>query len=489
MKFTQYASVAGLLVSTAVAKEIPQDLDRSRELFASGKRHEQIMAAKHATWAAKRASGEFTADYPELGFTACTDGVATAIKGDKNNTFKCSNVDLYHFLPHTSLGSKTGEGSSSWGWVSPSGREFVAVAQADGAAFVEITKEGKMVYLGRLPQHHEAEPLIWRELRVYTNYLIVGSEAEKHYIQVFDLRKLEDIDPKNPVTFDTTKDITGLFRGLPVGRTHNVVIDEANKYAVSVGAVPRSGKCGAGLIFIDLTDPANPTSPGCAGQDGYVHDAQCLSYKGPDTRYQDHVVCYGYNEDTLTIYDVTDRTNATVISRTSYEGASYTHQGWVLDKGWQDYLIMDDEYDEYDHAGLAKSGHPITYIWDIKDLKNPKQTGFFRSPHFGIDHNQYIHDGHVYQSNYGTGFHVLDITSIPKDPSGSGVHEVAFFDIYPEDDDKPNGGSLDFVGSWSSYAMLPSGFILINTIERGPFIVKLQKQALAVRARGTRLGW
>ncbi|KAK6353135.1 hypothetical protein TWF696_005125 [Orbilia brochopaga] len=487
MKFSQYAGVASLLVSTAVAKEIPQDLKRSRELFANGKRHMQIMEKKHATWAAKRAAGEFTAEYPELGFAACVDGVATAIEGDKMNTFKCSNVDLYHFLSHTALGSKTGEGSSSWGWVAPSGREFVAVAQADGAAFVEITKEGKMVYLGRLPQHHEARPLIWRELRVYTNYLLVGSEADNHYIQVFDLRKLEDVDPKNPVVFDTKTDITSLFRGLPVGRTHNVVVDEGNKYAVSVGAVPRSGKCKAGLIFIDLTDITNPTSPGCAGEDGYVHDAQCLSYKGPDTRYQDRTICYGYNEDTLTIYDVTDRTNATVISRTSYEGASYTHQGWVLDKSWQDYLIMDDEYDEYNHAGPAKSGHPITYIWDIKDLQNPKQTGYFRSPHFGIDHNQYIHDGHVYQSNYGTGFHVLDITSIPKDPSGAGVHEVAFFDIYPEDDDEPEGGSLDFVGSWSSYAMLPSGFILINTIERGPFIVKLQKQA--IRARGTRLGW
>ena len=33
--------------------------------------------------------------------------------------------------------------------------------------------------------------------------------------------------------------------------------------------------------------------------DGYVHDAQCLVYKGPHEKYLGHEVCYGYNEDSL----------------------------------------------------------------------------------------------------------------------------------------------------------------------------------------------
>ncbi|KAK6505995.1 hypothetical protein TWF506_010921 [Arthrobotrys conoides] len=487
MRFTQYAGVASLLVGATVAKEIPQDLERHRRIFANGQRHMEIMAKKHAIWARQEAEGLFTAPYPELGYAKCTAGVAEAIPGDKSNTFRCDNLDLHHFLSHTALGSKTGQGSSSWGWVAPSGREFVAIAQADGSAFVEITKEGKMIYLGRLPQHHDAQPSIWRELRAYRHYILIGSEAEKHGIQIFDMRKLQSIDPKNPVVFDTKKDLASWYKDLPIGRTHNVVVDEKNKYAVAVGAAPRTDKCKAGLIFIDLTDIYNPTSPGCASEDGYVHDAQCLPYKGPDKRYKGRTICYGYNEDTLTIYDVTDRTNATIISRTSYEGASYTHQGWVLDKSWQDYLIMDDEYDEYTGKGPAKDGRPITYIWDIKDLHNPKQTGYYKGKVRSIDHNQYIVDGYVYQSNYGSGLHVVDITSIPKDPSGAGVHEVAFFDIYPEDDGKEDGGVLEFVGSWSSYAMLPSGYILVNSIERGAFIVKLQRKN--TKARGSRLGW
>jgi hypothetical protein len=72
--------------------------------------------------------------------------------------------------------------------------------------------------------------------------------------------------------------------------------------AYSVGAIPRNGKCRAGIIFINMTNPALPTSPGCAAQDGYVHDAQCLVYRGPDTQYVGREICYGYNEDTLTMY-------------------------------------------------------------------------------------------------------------------------------------------------------------------------------------------
>jgi hypothetical protein len=40
---------------------------------------------------------------------------------------------------------------------------------------------------------------------------------------------------------------------------------------------------------------------GCAQADGYVHDAQCLVYRGPDTKYNGRDICYGYNEDTLTM--------------------------------------------------------------------------------------------------------------------------------------------------------------------------------------------
>ena len=72
-------------------------------------------------------------------------------------------------------------------------------------------------------------------------------------------------------------------------------------------------------------------------------------YRGPDKKYFGRDICYGYNEDTLTIYDVTNKNGPNagkIISRTPYVGASYTHQGWVLDPMWQTHLVMDDELDE-----------------------------------------------------------------------------------------------------------------------------------------------
>ena len=70
---------------------------------------------------------------------------------------------------------------------------------------------------------------------------------------------------------------------------------------MAVGAQPRSSTCKSGLIFIDLKDPKNPKTLGCAAGDGYVHDAQCIVYRGPDTKYAGKDICYGYNEDTLTM--------------------------------------------------------------------------------------------------------------------------------------------------------------------------------------------
>ena len=384
-------------------------------------------------------------------------------------------MDLYDFINHADLGSTAGEGSSSWGWTSEDGREFGAIGQADGAAFVEVTKEGKMQYLGRLPQ--QSVPSIWREIRVYNDLAIIGSEAEGHGIQVFDMKKLLSVNPARPVTFSTETDLEGLFTDLPIGRTHNVVINWDLGYAASVGAQPRNSTCRSGIIYIDLSDPSNPSTPGCASQDGYVHDLQCWKYNGPDKRYLGKDLCFGFNEDTVTLYDSSDKTgtgsNSTIISRVGYEGATYTHQGWFIDNDWHQYLLVDDELDEIEKVGPAAPGRPVTHIIDMTDLENPVASGWFYATDVNaIDHNQYVVDGFTYQSNYGAGLWVHDVSSIADDPTGAGVQPVAFFDIYPEDDAMEGGGIVEFVGTWSHF-LFPSGYIMVNTIERGAFVIKI----------------
>lgn len=152
--------------------------------------------------------------------------------------------------------------------------------------------------------------------------------------------------------------------------------------------------------------------------------------------------------------------------------------GWVLDPEWQQYLLLDDEYDEIDQVGPGLDGYPVTYIWDISDLEAPKQTGLYKGTVRSVDHNQYInpHNGLLYQANYGAGLRVYDVSSIPEDPTGDSVCEVAFFDVHPEDDGDVGGGNPAFAGTWATYANFESGYVFINTLERGAYLVKLTKQ-------------
>ena len=78
-----------------------------------------------------------------------------------------------------------------------------------------------------------------------------------------------------------------------------------------------------GLHIVDVSQPKNPRFVKCFADDGYTHDAQCVIYGGPDTRYQHKEICFNYNEDTFTIVDTEQGTN---VSRVAYTGASYTHQ-------------------------------------------------------------------------------------------------------------------------------------------------------------------
>jgi choice-of-anchor B domain-containing protein len=481
MRFSTLTGAAALSAA-AMAAEMPVDEFRAAELYDSGLMHQKVMEKKIAHWEAEMAAGVMAPSlYPRLNATKCVNGVAEAIPGDPLHTFRCKNFDLLDFINHEDLGSlgryqDIKSGSSAWGWTDPkSGREFVASGVYDGVSFIEILPEGRMLPVAFLPKWAALERgAYWTEIRPYKHYMVIGSELVGNGVQIFDMTKLLDLDAsKGLVRLTNEEHLTGHFNEtLPIGRSHNVVINEELNYGVAVGVQPRDEACSSGLHFFSLEDPSNPVSLGCDGQDGYTHDAQCLVYRGPHEKYAGREVCYAYNEDTLTIFDVTDKKAVKMISRVTYEGATYTHQGWVNDVNNQEYIFMDDEYDEDELAGPAADGYPVTYIWDIRDLENPKQTGLYKAVNKGIDHNQYKWGDYIYQSNYGSGMRVYDVSSVPQDPTGNSVCEVGFFDTYPEDDQLDGNGAVQFSGSWHSYAGFKSGYVFINTIERGAFLVK-----------------
>lgn len=172
----------------------------------------------------------------------------------------------------------------------------------------------------------------------------------------------------------------------------------------------------------------------------------------------------------LTIVDVTDKKNPVQISRTPYVGASYTHQGWLVNSADMTFLLLDDELDEVQKSGVAANERTTTYIFNISSLANPTNTGFYQSPAKSIDHNQYVVDGFSYQSNYNSGLRIVDVSSVEEDPTGKSIKQVGFFDCSPEDDEY--GGIPGFSGSWSVYPYFKSGHILLNSIDRGLYALR-----------------
>ncbi|KAK0752636.1 hypothetical protein B0T18DRAFT_388546 [Schizothecium vesticola] len=418
----------------------------------------QLKQLKEASWAALNETGAFDLNrYGALRApTSCVNG--------KAGEYQCSNVDLVSFLRHQDMGSSTRKGNDVWGWTSSTGREFGAVGQTDGAAFVEILADGSLVYLGRLPTQTSSSS--WRDMKVIGDFVYIGSEANNHGLQVFDMKKLLAVEAGSPKVFSISSDLTAHFEGF--GNSHNIVALEEKNLILAVGT-GTSANCRGGLFMLDVSDPSSPKSVGCLSAGGYVHDSQCVVYTGVDSRYTGREICFNYNEDSLDITDVTSKSSPITISSTKYNGATYTHQGWLADDEMR-FLLLDDELDEQKRAGPASNQRTTTYIVDVSNLEKPLFTGTYQSPAIAIDHNQYVVNGLSYQANYGSGLRIIDVRSLKTDPTGRGIREVGFFDCYPEDDSV--GGRADFTGTWSVYPYFKSGNILLNSIERGVFVLK-----------------
>ncbi len=279
--------------------------------------------------------------------------------------------------------------------------------------------------------------------RRYGNYALVVSEAASHGLQVFDLTQLRDVVAP-PVTFSTTVHYAGF------GSAHNLVVNAASGFAYAVG----SKTCAGGLHMVDIRDPLQPTFAGCFSLDDYTHDAQCVTYAGPDTRFRGREICLNSNEDTLTIVDVTDKGSPVMLARVGYSGARYTHQGWLTED--HAYFLLDDELDEVQYGYNTR-----TYVWDVSALDEPRVVGVHTAATAAIDHNQFVRGNHTYQANYRAGLRILHL----DDLATAALREVASFDIYPPDD------APQFNGAWGNFPFFASGVVVVSGIEQGLFVL------------------
>jgi choice-of-anchor B domain-containing protein len=384
------------------------------------------------------------------GARTCTDG--------KVDAFGCGEVDLVSFLPVSALGGERGNiVNDLWGWTDPqTGREIAVVGRNDGTVFIDLTDAANPVYLGELPMHAGSTANLWRDVKVYNDHaFIVADGAGAHGMQVFDLRQLRNAR-NPPATFAETAHYDRIHSA------HNIVINEATGFAYVVGASSGGETCGGGLHMVDIRDPANPAFAGCfsdartgLARTGYSHDAQCITYNGPDEQYRGREICFGSNESMLSISDVTDKAKPVPIAASGYPAAAYLHQGWVSDD--HRYLFMNDELDELT-GGAAKTR---TLVWDITELDDPVLVKEHLGTTTASDHNLYVKGNYLYESNYVSGLRILDISD-PRNPV-----EAGFFDTVPWGPDSPG-----FAGSWSNYPYFSSGNIVVTSMREGVFILK-----------------
>jgi len=365
------------------------------------------------------------------------------VQGDnmaRNGGFPAAGVTLHSWIPLNNFAGNHASGNDCWGYVSPSGREYAIMGLEKGFGFVEITDPANPVIITTI----SGPTSLWHDVKVIGNYAYGVSEGGSG-VQVMDMSNIDS----GQVTF-VRNQISGGH-----STTHNIVANPDAGTLYLVGANIGNG----GLVNLTLTDPTRPTV-GNAWTDMYIHDACVVTYDSGPYAGREIAFCAsgfngGWNSTGLRIVDVTNKNNMFTISTFFYTSPAYSHQVWLSED--KQYAFLNDELDEQN--GLV----PVTTtrIIDISNLSNPFQAGTFTSGSSAIDHNLYVRDQFIFESNYTSGLRVFDASN-PLSPT-----QIAYFDTTPAHD------NAVFSGTWSCWPYFPSGTVILSDMTQGLFILRI----------------
>ncbi|MDZ4712428.1 MAG: choice-of-anchor B family protein [bacterium] len=326
------------------------------------------------------------------------------------NTYLLKNLDSYSSY------------AALWGYTAPNGREYAILGCNSGTSFVDITDSANI---------HEVDfqtglTSSWREMKVYSHYAYIVSEATNSKLQIVDLQYLPD-----SVRLVTTWSYTGYTK------THSISQDGPYLYLNGGNSAANGG--------VTIVDVSNPESPVKLGQwtSQYVHDCRVLN----DTIW------------TANVYIG----KVSVINATNKNSPQFV-------KDWQAYPTQ--VVSTHNVAFSPNRSHIYTTnevsspagkmsIYNINDLNNItfvsnwQPTGITTS----IVHNVETYGNYAVIAHYTSGIRIVDITN-PAVPV-----EVAWYDTYP------SSNSNSFNGCWAVYKF-PSGKIIASDISNGLFVVK-----------------
>lgn len=394
---------------------------------------------------------QLDADADGVGDRCWCDPQPAACVGGEAAGYPCHDIDLLAHLPLSVFGSVNA--NDVWGFTDPvTGQEYALLGLDDGLAAVDVTNPYCPVTAGWLPPSGDSS--LWRDVETYGGYAYITSEAPDHGVQILDLSILA-------THVGETLALTADAHYPDPGAAHTLTVEPGAGLLVLSG----SDTCAGGLHVAELSDPLEPAFAGCFSDQGYIHDAHCVTYQGPDAEHTGKPICVTANTWSLTIsvVDLSDPAAPIELSTFDYDAASraaggsgggVAHQGWLTEDHRT--LLFSDEYDE-----LLGAPQTVTFFFDLSDLDAPAWIGAHEHETTSVDHQLFVSGDRVYQANYTAGLRILELI----DAGAAEVEEIAYFDVFPEDDSK------QFLGAWTSYPWLDSGVVPVSSIERGLFLL------------------
>ncbi len=442
-------------------------------LVGADPRYRQAMMHLGFKWSADLASAEqgIVDDSPAPALQATAIAAANCVQGFAGQ-FPCRNVDFQSQISLNQFTSQPQSAANVWGFVDQNdGREYAVIGLGNGTGVVDVTDPVNPRQVVTIPGNSSP----WREVKIYQSFdagsnrfrafSYITTEAPNSGLQVIDLSGLPATAALVTTLSDTGSQHTAYISNIDYAT--NMALPGAEAFLYLAGSDIGSG---AWRVY-SLANPAQPQFIAAAPSGTeYVHDAtsllitdaraaQCGVGHNPCEVYVD------FNENTVDLWDVTDKAAPIQLSSTTYSDASYTHSGWPTAD--QRHIFVHDETEE-----LFRGLFTQIYTMNVDDLRNPFIVGSYQGPDTTTDHNGYTKGSFLYVSHYRRGLVVFDVS----DPEE--LLEVASFDTFLA----PANNSAGTDGAWGVYPFFPSGTVVISDISNGLFVLRDHAATLAQNA-------
>jgi len=319
--------------------------------------------------------------------------------------------------------------SALWGYHATNGREYAILGCYTGTAFIDITDSLNIREVDFLPNTNpSSNGNLWREMKTYSHYAYIVSEADNSNIQIVDLQYLPD-----------SVRYVGKF-DLPMhSTTHSV--SQSGQYLFLNGC---NTEFTQGIAVLDLANPEVPLLRG-KWNEFYVHDSRIVN---------DTIWACNISSGRVSIISAIDKDSLfTIRNWVNNPVPNAPHN--IAFSGNRQFSYVTDET-------ITPSPGKMK-VWDVSDISNltyVRSVSVFPFEH-SVVHNAETYGNIAVIAYYTAGVKVFDISE-PSNPI-----EIAWYDTYS----KNNGAFYD--GCWGVF-MFGSGKIVASDQNNGLFVLRAE---------------